>query len=225
MANPQPVSSVTAIIVNFKTLNLVKQAYESLKKVYSLPLLLIDNGSRDASTDWVRDHGGIGLPKNIGHGPAMHFAIKQVTTPYFLTMDSDCVITQGGFLEEMLPFFEGANAYAIGWQREAQRETGVPITWFTERPPKRNFVRYIHPVLSLYDRAKYNTLKPFNHHGAPVLQNMLDAEAHGYSVKGFSITKYTTHLGAGTRRMYNGSWNPKEGEAPTQWRKDAVFSL
>ena len=216
---------MTAIIVNFKTLHLVAQAYESLCAAYSMPVVLIDNGSHDASEQWVRDHGGSVNKENIGHGPAMHQAINLTTTPYFLTIDTDCVVRRGGFLEAMLPFFaEEAATYAVGWLRWTNRESGIPMDWYSPQPEDRSiFVAYAHPVMALYSREKYATLKPFNHHGAPALQNMLDAEAHEYRIQDFPIFEYVTHLGAGTRRMFRGWWSPKSADVPDPWREDAIF--
>ena len=219
------ISDITAVIVNFKTLHLVKQAYGSLREHYDLPVILVDNHSQDESAQWVREQGGIVNSTNVGHGPAMDAAIERVTTPYVLTLDSDCIVNSGGFLEEMLKFFSDPQAYAIGWLRYVDRVTGVPLEWHLNHPPGERFVRYLHPAVAIYDVAKYRGLARFYNHGAPALQNMLDAEAHGYAVADFPVFRYVTHLVAGTRRMYDGRWDPRDNENPKPWKKNESYPI
>jgi len=46
---------VTAIIPNYRTRDLIQIAVESLLKFYpTLPMIVIDNGSQDASTEYIR---------------------------------------------------------------------------------------------------------------------------------------------------------------------------
>ncbi len=214
------VADVTAVIVNFKTLWLARQAHSSLLCYYDVPVVLVDNGSGDkATTQWVQAHGGICNEQNIGHGPALNQAIRErVKTPFVLTLDSDCVVQKGGWLEEMVDFFFGSKAYAIGWLRWVDRWSGVPLERHLDKPPADRFVRYIHPAVGLYDVEKYKTLRPFAQLGAPCLWNMIDAEAAGYVVKDYPVFDYVKHLVAGTRRMYGGRWNPETLEKPGEWR-------
>lgn len=214
------VADVTAVIVNFKTLWLARQAHHSLLRYYDVPVVLVDNGSSDtATTQWVQAHGGICNEQNIGHGPALHKAImERVKTPFVLTLDSDCIVQKGGWLEEMVDFFYGSKAYAIGWLRWVDRWSGVPLEWHTDKPPADQFVRYVHPAVGLYDVTKYKTLRPFAQLGAPCLWNMLDADAAGFIVKDYPVFEYVKHLVAGTRRMYGGRWNPETLEKPGEWR-------
>jgi glycosyltransferase involved in cell wall biosynthesis len=224
---PATVDDVTAVIVNFKTLHLVQQAYESLRKYYDLPIILIDNGSADDSTNWIGEHGGITHTENLGHGPAMHQAISGIQTRYVLTLDSDCIVRGGSWIEQMLTFFDDdPQAYAIGWLRYVDRWSGVPLEWHAHGKPKgARFVPYVHPAVAIYDVKKYRQMQPFVHHGAPALNNMVDAEERGYVVKSFQVFDYVKHLKAGTRRMYSGRWDPRTGEKPHRWRKDADYPI
>jgi hypothetical protein len=146
----------------------------------------------------------------------------RVRTPYFLTFDSDCVVNKGGFLEGMLPFFESEGTYAIGWLRWIHRQTGIPHDWHQAGTPTDEFVQYVHPAVGLFSRERYITLRPFNHHGSPLLDNMLDAEAHGYKVESFPVFDYITHLIGGTRRMYKNWWDVGDAK-PDQWQKDVIM--
>lgn len=214
------VADVTAVIVNFKTLWLARQAHSSLLRYYDLPVVLVDNCSGDkTTTQWVQAQGGMCNVENIGHVPALHKAIiERVKTPFVLTLDSDCTVFKGGWLEEMLDFFLGSKAYAIGWLRWVDRWSGVPLEWHLDKPPAERFVQYIHPAVGLYDVEKYKTMRPFAQLGAPCLWNMIDAEAAGYVVKDYPVFDYVKHLVAGTRRMYGGRWNPETLEKPSEWR-------
>ena len=223
---PNGISDVTVVIVNFKTLWLTRKAYKSLLRQYDLPVIIVDNGSGDTNTtEWVRAVDGICNTSNLGHGPAMDAAIKKVTTPYVLTLDSDCTVLHKGWLEEMLDFFLHSKAYAIGWLRYVDRLSGVPLEWHLTKQPGERFVPYVHPAVGLYDVAKYKTLRPFINHGAPALWNMIDAEASGYLTKSYPVFDYVEHLIAGTRRMYDGRWNPNSSESPTEWKAKGDYPI
>lgn len=219
---------VTAIITNYKTKGLVKQALNTFIEHYSdVKILLIDNGSDDSSTEYVKKAGEayptvISLlhEHNLGHGPAMDNAIRLATTRYVFTMDSDCIVRGGEFLEKMVNHFQiDDNLYALGWLRYVDPISGVPAN------KSEGFLRYVHPHAALYDRDKYLTLPPFAHHGAPCTANMREAKKRGYGVKGFPIDHYVHHLIAGTRRMYGGKWDPRPGEKKQSWREGRVFPI
>ena len=226
---------VTAIIVNFKTKDLTRQAFKSLRSYYpNLHIVLVDNCSNDESTEWCKaivrkDHDTTLIinSSNIGHGPAMHKAIKKISTPYVFTLDSDCLVHKGGFLELMLAEFKkNPKLYAIGWRRIVDKITGVPSEWHIDKPPSSKFIPYIHPAAAVYDRKKYLLLEPFFNHGAPCLNNMRTAVQKGYDLQAFPILKeYITHLIAGTRRMYAGRWNPKTSEKPRAWHKNTTYPI
>ncbi len=193
---------VTAIIVNYRTPELLVLAVESFRIFYPrMPLVLVDNGS-DVQTVHVvqnlveRDStvvSGIYLNENIFHGPAMHRAIAAVKTPYVFILDSDTETLQGGFIELMLAKFESDEAYAVG---ESVRVT------------KRGFVsasgKITVPISAylLLDKLKYGKLPPFIHHGLPLLNNFAAAQKRGWTVEDFPIDTYVKHLGRGTVKKF-----------------------
>lgn len=224
-------SLITAIIVNFKTEQLTRIALTTLSFHYPfLPIILVDNGSNDASTSYIKRAGrklhtvqSILLDNNIGHGPALHLAVQSVTTRYILAMDSDCEVLKGGFLEKMLKHFQSnSNLYAAGWLRIVDKVTGVASD---RKSPGGRFIEYIHPHAMLFDREKYLKLTPFQHIGAPALSNMLSAHKLGYKLLSFPVDKYIHHLVAGTRRMYQGRWNPREDDKPSPWEKNKYVPI
>lgn len=225
-------SLITCIIVNFRTKRLTKQALTTFIKHYpSVHVTLVDNGSHDDSTNLVRQAGNVYSKvqavlhdTNIGHGPAMHRAILSCDTDYVFTLDSDCIVNRGGFLERMLKrFIAHPSLYAIGWLRHVNPYTGVAA------PPGRvshtGLIQYVHPHAAIYDREKYLSLPPFSHSGAPCITNMREANKRNMRIESFPIDRYVTHLVAGTRRMYQGRWNPKKGEKPGRWNDDRNWPI
>jgi len=219
---------ITCVIVNFKTKNLTEKCIETFRKFYSHPIILIDNNSADDSTEFCKNaftkYNDITLllnNKNIGHGPAMHQAILLATTPYIFTLDSDTETLQGTFLESMLlEFDKQENLYAIGWRRYVNCD-GVS----GDEKQNKNLTPYIHPYAMLIDRAKYLTLPKFEDHGAPCRSNMYAAFKANYTLSDFNLKPYIKHCIAGTRRMYNGYWHPKETDKPSEWKEKATYPI
>jgi len=222
-------SLVTCIIVNFKTRDLTETALTTFLKFYpKVGVLLVDNGSEDGSTIYVEQAQrrfktvtSVLHEKNLGHGPAMHQAILQTDTRYVFTLDSDCVVNRGGFLERMAgKFRRDSNLYAVGWLRHVHPMTGVPVP-----ASSQNYVEYVHPSAALYSAYMYSDLPPFGHYGAPCILNMRAARSRGLRVGAFPIENYVKHLKAGTRRMYQGKWNPKEGEEARPWEREGNWPI
>ncbi len=195
---------VTAVIINFQTPELTEYAVRSLKNFYpDLKLILIDNGSRDNSSDKLKTLVNqfnyidfISNRKNIHHGPAMHQAILHSDTDYILFLDSDCRVLKGGFIEEMLSILKEKDSnYAIG-EIIYMNKRGFPIKNKTSGFP------YIRPVCMMLKRKHYLMLKPFQKHGAPCLDNMKNALENGLLLKNFDINSFIYHLGRGTASKY-----------------------
>lgn len=227
---------ITVVIVNLNTLHLLKNCISSLNVAYpAINCIVVDNGSTDGSREWIANHlvDNMLLDKNIGHGRAMHKAIQQVTTPFFLTLDSDTVILKAGFIEQMVDVLtSGNNQYAIGWRRLVQKHSGVPVTW-SKRPAnwEKKYIQYVHPYCGMYKKALYDKLPPFEHHGAPCISNMREAVKRGYGLHQFPQTNqyqlgdYVKHLTAGTRRMYPvPDWDPKDRK-PGKWDPKKVLDI
>lgn len=198
------IQEITVLIINYKTEDLTRVCVESLLAVYpTVNLLLIDNGSKDGSardiSDLAASHSNITCILNIEnlyHGPAMDQGIKHSHTPYVLTLDSDCHIFRGGFLELMLDQLISGNYYAIG-HLEHKNLFGYNID-----SKSRWAINYIHPYAMLLDKEKYFKLPAFFHHGAPCIRNMKAAHALGVEVTNFDIGDYVYHIGQGTCSRY-----------------------
>jgi hypothetical protein len=201
---------LVASIINYKTLDLTKTLVDSLLKFYpDLPILLIDNGSFDESTEYIRtldckNVQPIFNEYNYGHGPALNQALTSANSRYVLTLDSDCKVLKKGWIELMLEAFKkNRKLYAIG------QLLNVDIRGYNGKSGDTALYHpYVHPSTAMFDVAKYLSLKPMFHHGAPCLQNMLDAKARKYDLADFpNLRSYVSHQDGGTS-VRHGGWSP-----------------
>lgn len=194
--------SVTAVVINYQTPDLLEKAVRSFHHFYpEVPILLVDNGSRDRSRDLIAELARelepatepLFVEENIYHGPAMHLALESVSTPHVFILDSDTETERGGFLEPMEDLLEKSErTYGVGHvvhvnQRGFAVSAGIPV---------------LQSAYMLIKRSIYFQLPPFIHHGLPVLNNFKAAAAEGYHVEDFPVQDYVKHLGRGTAERY-----------------------
>jgi len=221
---------ITTIVVNYKTKALTETCVAGFVKCYpDVHMVLVDNRSEDDSSEFCKRfaqaHEQVTLmtfPKNIGHGPAMHAAVKKIATDYFFTLDSDCIIRQCGFLEKMLEqLASNDKLYAVGWLRYVNMD-GVAASGKFD---SSKLLPYIHPHAAMFKRDAYFKLDPFVYHGAPCICNMRTAKVQGYAVKDFPVKDYIEHLAAGTRRMWKGAWDIEDKPPVREWRKNDNYPV
>lgn len=194
------------MVVNFRTCDFTRRCVVSVLRHYpQVKLLLIDNGSRDASTEYIRDVANrvdnvtaIFNERNIYHGPAMDLGVRSCATSHVFTLDSDCEVVRGGFLEPMLTLFEDARLYAAGELRYKSRYGYTFGYTDSASSGRRTRIKYIHPYAMLLDRSKYVNLHKFIHHGAPCIKNMRHAEQAGYTVQDFPVADFIVHHAGAT---------------------------
>lgn len=207
---------VTAVIVNFRTPDLTREAAASLRYRYpDLPLLLIDNGSgtsgaaelRHIADDPAVQGSALVLRRNIHHGPAMDLALRQVASPFLLFLDSDCVVRRGGFVELMQDLLDrDPAAYAVG-KKISMDARGFDVPESSDAHP------YIRPICMMIRRRMYLELPPFRRHGAPCLENMIAARGRNLRLVHFPVEEYVHHAGRGTAMRHGyrlgvrGKWN------------------
>lgn len=194
---------VSVVIVNYKTHDLTRRCFDSLRGHYpSVPVLLVDNGSGDDSAQFIAEQEGphttpVLLAQNYGHGPGLDAGLCEAQTPYAFTLDSDSEVRRGGLLEEMVELFLGNDAlYAVG---EVQWLQHLGRDWRTPDPAYPGQAPYVHPAAMMLDRAKYVGLLPFMRGGCPCRANMLEAFLTGYEVRDFPIGGWVFHLHRGSR--------------------------
>lgn len=197
-------SILTAVIINYQTPDLTSKAVSSFKLFYpDIPLVLIDNGSKDSSiiflNELIKQFSKVHFiteKTNLHHGPAMHKAVNVIESDYILFIDSDCEILRSGFIEEMLKIFEkDTMSYAIG-KLIYLNKRGFPVEEGQKGIP------YIRPICMMIRREFYKRLKPFQKHGSPCLDNMQDAINNGFRLINFDVEKYIHHRGRGTASRY-----------------------
>lgn len=213
----QEVIVITAV---HKTPNLLRKLANGLLSYYpTVTWFLVDNNSQNETTGLVWQLGTeranvcqVMNKANVGHGPAIHQCLKLVQPlphiRYAFTLDSDCEIKKGGFLEAMMFKFSDQNIYAVGevcWLDpvgEPAHRTGV---WD---------VRAVQLYGMMFDVGKYWALPQFNHHGAPQLLNMRGARDKGYKLVDFPIKDYVHHLYGKTRHKIGGipMWSERRPE-------------
>lgn len=195
---------ITVLIVNYRTPDLIKCCVESFRAYYpQVKMLLIDNGSFDASRDTIINMGDqynqINIllnQKNRYHGPALDQGLKACNTHFTLTLDTDTKTLKGGFLEQMLTFFSDPEMYTVG------RLTSMDLFGYETHPLTPLSFSYVHPSCMLIRRDIYLDLKPFIHHGSPAILNMRHAGRAGYKLCDFPVEKYLQHTGRGTCGRY-----------------------
>jgi len=98
-------------------------------------LIVIDDGSKDHTTDIARTHGArVIQQENKGKGAAMILAAKTAATEYIFFCDADVIGLQQEHLRSLVdPAASGKAAMTIGL-----RDRGVFLTWF---------LPYVAPIL------------------------------------------------------------------------------
>lgn len=191
--------TVSAAVVNYQTPDLTETAVRSFRTHYpDVPILLVDNGSRDGSPELIEQLAGelnvepLFLDENRYHGPAMDLAMHHLSTPFVFLLDSDTETKKGGFLEEMLTPLEDPAVYGAGKIVHVDRRgfaapRGIPV---------------LVSAFMLLRRGTYLTLPPFVHHGLPALKNFQAAAERDLMLAPYAIENYITHLGRGTAERF-----------------------
>jgi glycosyltransferase involved in cell wall biosynthesis len=86
--------SVTIVTVNFNTLDFIRLGISKVFELSDLPfeMIVVDNGSTDGSLEYLKSEKRIRLlqlKQNIGHAPALDYAMRYVTTKYVVVLESD----------------------------------------------------------------------------------------------------------------------------------------
>lgn len=216
---------VTAITVNFRTPELIRDCVTTFGKFYpQIPHILIDNGGCQESLRVMRELARkpnivlIENQQNKGHGPGLHQGILFAATKYVFTLDSDTRVERGEFLELMLgEFRHDPSLFALGWLRYTNA-SGVA----SPRQELKRGMEYVHPYACLLDRGKYLKLHPFIHSGAPATRLMSSAKRSGYRLASFPIERYIWHKVAGTRGCFAGECRVPTNARKLPWRKHRI---
>ena len=193
---------ITTVIVNYQTPDYLEIAVSRFKRKYpDIPLLIIDNGSKDNSPQLIdelcKNHRltvSEKLSENIFHGPAMDLAARKlVETDFIFFLDSDTETLKSGFLEAMYELLnENTQNYASGEllnvnKRGYRAEEGI---------------RILQTPYMLLKREIYLQLSPFIHHGQPTMFNYENAAEKGYVLKEYPVSDFIDHKWRGTAERF-----------------------
>lgn len=197
--------NVTGIIVSYNTRNLLSNCVTSIRKFLpSMNLIIIDGSAQNnpcfsfSKTLKNSNTKVLNVLHNIGHGKGMIAGINICETKYFLLIDSDIEMKENP-LPEMMKLIK--NNYGVGQVVNVDKD-GMN---------KEKGIKYLHPYFALINKEKYLKYSPILHHGAPMLQAMIDIKNKKKSktLIDFPVEKYIHHLGRGTRVLNPKEFNPK----------------
>ncbi len=123
---------VSILIPHYKTLELTKLCLRLVRKFTDLSLakiIVIDNGSQDASTEYLRGLKWIELIErskvagergHVAHSHALDLALEKVNTPFVLSIHTDTLVKRSDWLPFLLQHIEGdENIVGVGsWKLE-----------------------------------------------------------------------------------------------------------
>jgi glycosyltransferase involved in cell wall biosynthesis len=201
---------ITGIVVTHNTKDLIKIAYESVRKFHPEMKIIIVDGSDEvdpcytyvvslASKNTTVAIAGY----NIGHGRGMDAAIKMCETKYALIFDSDIEMVKSP-VSEMLKLME-PDTYGVGYLEK----TGFDGYEYGAKPwhKEQGFMMMMHPYFHLIQISQYYRFHPYVHHGAPCFKASLDIHRQGLSNK---ILKPFPGLGHTAGKGW--CWEPVPGE-------------
>ena len=198
---------VTVVTVHHKTPDLLDQLCVSLRCFYKdVAVIVVDSGSgadRASQTTLESLSKDTALTvryenRNIGHGPGMDRGIRKAETGWILTLDTDCVIERGGWIEQMLSAVtRNRMGYACGGVVDVDA-AGNRVT--------AGGTPYCRPVTALWRRRVYLNHPLCELHGTPCLRNQISASRAGWRILDFQVDDYVTHLTRGTRSRHGDHW-------------------
>jgi hypothetical protein len=180
------INEITGIVVSHNTKELLKNAYESVRKFHpDMPIIIIDGSDKtDPCYEYVcslaSDITTIGVAGyNLGHGRGMDTAIRMVKTRFALIFDSDIMMLKSP-IQMMLDMME-SDTYGVGYTEK----TAYDGFEYGAKPEHRGqpFMYMLHPFFHLLQVSEYFKFHPYVHHGAPCYLAALDIHKKGLTDK------------------------------------------
>lgn len=185
---PEANAMATVCVVNYRTLDLTRLCLRSIRKFSpdSIKVIVIDNDSQDASLDYLRSLSWIQLierkpdppdPDGVfAHGAGLDLGLAQCDTDIFISLHSDTVILQPGWLDVLVWPFADQRIACVGtgklelkpqWQQWLQRATDMKALlrrWFSSEANKRRY-RYFNTTICSAYRADILRQEGLSFHG------------------------------------------------------------
>lgn len=158
--------TVTALSVNYNTPDYLQRLLESFRRFYDMPFMVID-GSDSKNYELIKDfpdkfnielhHFGY----NIHHGPGLAYGINYIKTDQILLLDSDLVVINKGFVEDLQSKLK-PESYGIG-DVQTVNDKGFNVS---------KGISYLHPACALINRNIALKYPMPVKHGAPMIAAM-----------------------------------------------------
>jgi glycosyltransferase involved in cell wall biosynthesis len=126
----QPDDEVTILIPHYQTLDAIRLCLRSIRRYTAPPyrVLVLDNGSTDASIDYLRGLTWIelvatGVPNDqiAAQAAALNVGAARVATPYFLVIHSDTYVHRAGWLAFLVARLRAGDYAAVGTRHQTIR--------------------------------------------------------------------------------------------------------
>jgi hypothetical protein len=192
------------------TVNLIKNAVESVRKFHpDMKMIIIDgSNSSDPCYKYVCNLSSeittVALAeRNIGHGRGMDAGIRMCTTRFALIFDSDITMIKSPILQ-MLDMME-EDTYGVGYLEK----TGMDGFEYGAQPHHKgqDYMMMLHPYFHLLQVSEYFKFYKYVHHGAPCFKASLDIHNKGLTSK---IIKEFPGLGHTAGKGWNWVGGPRE---------------
>lgn len=96
---------VTVIIPNYNGMKYMPGCMEALRNqtCQDFSVLVVDNGSRDGSAEWLKEQGipALFLPENLGFSGAVNLGMKKSSSPFVILLNNDTKVDKN-YIKEML---------------------------------------------------------------------------------------------------------------------------
>jgi len=205
------IPNITGITVVQDTKDLIKRAYNSVRKFHpAMPIVIIDGSSpADPCASYVKSLASevttvVSLGYNIGHGRGMCMGIDKTETQYALIFDSDVEMLKSP-VQAMREMME-EDTFGVGYIEGKTAFDGFEWGWPGHNTPGE-WMSYLHPFFQLIDIRNYRKYYPYVHHGAPCYLTMLDIHKRGLSDR---ILKQFPGLGHSSGKGLNWTGTPRE---------------
>jgi len=144
---------VTIVIPHYQTLDLIKLCLRSIRKHTPQPyqVIVVDNGSKDASLQYLRSVEWIKLiQRNEGlkkmgswaHGSALDLGLEHTQTDFFLALHSDVVVKDGFWLDLLTGPFQHNPRLACAGSGKLE-EVSAPYRLFKRMGNVKGFYRLL----------------------------------------------------------------------------------
>lgn len=157
---------ITALSVNYNTPDFLERLLSSFRRYYNIPFVIID-GSDEINYKKIEDFSIkfninlIHFDYNMHHGPGLAYGIEYIETDQILLLDSDLVVINAGFIEDLQRKIS-IKSYGIGDIQNVD-SNGFNVS---------KGIKYLHPACALINRDIVLKYPMPIKHGAPMIEAM-----------------------------------------------------